>query len=246
MATTTDVSLDEIRARLRSIGQHHVLHFHDDLDDEQRRVLLGQLACLDCEALPALIEDYVRCPGSFETPHDLEPAPYYPAVSLAGEASWDVAGFRAAGEALLRAGRVAAFTVAGGQGTRLGFDGPKGTFPGGAVTGRPLFDCLAAWIRAGRARYGAAIPWYIMTSPLNHEATMAFFERHDHFGLPAGDVMFFQQGVMPSLALLSQTTTRLGVFDEARTSPQAPLSRITRAPLTVTTRSMARPAMVPP
>ena len=83
---------------------------------------------------------------------------------------------RARSEQLLRQGAVAAFTVAGGQGSRLGFDGPKGCYPGGAVTNKPLFACLADWIIAAQERFGpapgtrASILWYIMTSPGNHAA----------------------------------------------------------------------------
>src|SRR5690606_20190661 len=101
------------------------------------------------------------------------------------------------------AGKVAAFTVAGGQGTRLGYDGPKGCFPGGAVSQKPLFQMFAEGIaaagRVARQLGGPAIPWAIMTSPLNDEPTQAFFREHDFFGLSPDDVMFFQQGTLPSL-----------------------------------------------
>ncbi|HYC99906.1 MAG TPA: UDPGP type 1 family protein, partial [Phycisphaerales bacterium] len=116
--------------------------------------------------------------------------------------NWDRAAYKTKGIELIAAGKVAAFTVAGGQGTRLGYDGPKGCFPGGAVTGKPLFACLAEWIAAAAGRYcrssHCAIPWYIMTSPLNHAATVRFFKENGYFGLKKHDVMFFTQGVMPS------------------------------------------------
>ena len=90
---------------------------------------------------------------------------------------------RAAGEAALRAGRVAAFTVAGGQGTRLGYDGPKGTFPVTPVRGRSLFQVFAEKILAAGRRHGRPLHWFIMTSHQNHAATEAFFAEHRHFGL---------------------------------------------------------------
>jgi UDP-N-acetylglucosamine/UDP-N-acetylgalactosamine diphosphorylase len=68
-----------------------------------------------------------------------------------------------------------------------------------AVKRKPLFACLADWILASQKRWGKDIPWYIMTSPLNHDATVAFFREHGFFGLKHGSVMFFPQGVMPSL-----------------------------------------------
>lgn len=99
---------------------------------------------------------------------------------------------------MLRAGKVAAFVVAGGQGSRLGFEGPKGCFAAGVITDKSLFQLFAEQLKAAANRYGRVVPWYIMTSPLNHEATVRFFEFHHFFGLNAADVKFFPQGVMPS------------------------------------------------
>src|SRR6185503_1892057 len=111
--------------------------------------------------------------------------------------AWDKA--KAVGEEALRAGRVAAFTVAGGQGTRLGYDGPKGTFPVTPLKQKPLFQVFAEKIRAAGTRYGRPLHWFIMTSQANHEATEAFFAEHRHFGLEPGRVHFFRQGRMPAV-----------------------------------------------
>src|SRR5690606_31825567 len=92
-------------------------------------------------------------------------------------------GYRAAGLEALRAGRCAAFLVAGGQGTRLGHDGPKGVFDIGLPSGKSLFQLQAERLRRLGALCGRAIPWYIMTSRENHAATTEFFAAHDHFGL---------------------------------------------------------------
>jgi UDP-N-acetylglucosamine/UDP-N-acetylgalactosamine diphosphorylase len=105
---------------------------------------------------------------------------------------------REQGEQLLRAGRVAAFTVAGGQGTRLGFDGPKGALPVTPVRGKSLFQLFAEMVLAAGRHYGKPIPWYIMTSPANHAQTIAYFEGHLFFGLAAEDVRFFSQGMLPA------------------------------------------------
>jgi UDP-N-acetylglucosamine/UDP-N-acetylgalactosamine diphosphorylase len=195
--------LDDIRSRLEKAGQVHLLRFYDELDADHRRSLLAQIDELDLDGLPQLVEKYVRNKEAFSLPKDLQPAPYYASdgrlVGGGATGSWDRAAMRARGEALLRAGQVAAFTVAGGQGTRLGFDGPKGAYIGTAITGKPLFQCLAEWILAARQRYMRPVPWYIMTSPLNHEQTVGFFKNHGYFGLAEGDVMFFSQGVLPSL-----------------------------------------------
>ncbi|MEL7473306.1 MAG: UDPGP type 1 family protein, partial [Planctomycetota bacterium] len=161
------------------------------------------------ERVPQWVERYVRAKPSYDLPANVEPAPYY----AANDSSWDRARYRAAGEALLREGKVACFTVAGGQGSRLGFDGPKGCYPAGAVTGKPLFQVFAEGIRATGAQYGKTPPWYIMTSPLNHEATVAFFHEHDHFGLDPDAVSFFEQGAMPSFDL---RTARILLAEKGR------------------------------
>jgi UDP-N-acetylglucosamine/UDP-N-acetylgalactosamine diphosphorylase len=190
------VAYQDIRDRLRRIGQEHMLRFHDRLSTERQRALLASLAGIDLEQVPGLVERYVLRFRPPDPPADIEPPACY-ARRAEGERVLDEA--RRAGEDLLRAGRIAAFTVAGGQGTRLGFDGPKGCVPAGAVSGKPLFQIFAEGLLAARRRYGAPVPWYVMTSPQNHEPTIAFFRRHGHFGLPTGDITFLPQGVMPTL-----------------------------------------------
>ncbi|MCA9295283.1 MAG: UTP--glucose-1-phosphate uridylyltransferase, partial [Phycisphaerales bacterium] len=93
----------------------------------------------------------------------------------------------------------AAFTVAGGQGTRLGWNGPKGTFPASVVTGKPLFRLFAEQILATGRKYETRIPWYIMTSPMNDADTRAFFQDNNFFGIDRADIVMFPQGTMPSL-----------------------------------------------
>lgn len=183
-----------LRRRLAAAGQDHVLAFLDRLDSEGQRGLLAQAAALDIEALPGLTSRYVKSRPRFPLPQDIQPAPY---LSRDGR-GWDRAAAAARGRAMIGAGKVAAFTVAGGQGSRLGFEGPKGCYPAGAVTRKPLFAVFADALLGARDRLGVRVPWYIMTSPLNHEATALFFKEHRHFGLDPASVMFFEQGVMPS------------------------------------------------
>ena len=214
----SEPSVEEIRERLEAAGQEHLLRFYDDLDEAGRRNLLRRLAGIDWSRVPGWVEEYVRNEPSFAPQGELAPAPYYPRDPESSRRRWDRERFRSAGEELLRAGKVAAFTVAGGQGTRLGFDGPKGCYPGGAVSEQPLFACLAEWILAARKRYGAAIPWCVMTSPLNHDATIEFFRKHDWLGLGEDEVIVFNQGVMPSF---EKETGRvlLAAPDEPATNP---------------------------
>ena len=193
------VNESEIRRRLEAVGQEHLLRFADALSADDRAALFARVAALDIERIPRWIEQYVLSQPAFAPPANLAPAPYLAMDPATPGHSWDRDKAIADGQALLRAGKVAAFTVAGGQGTRLGFDGPKGMRPAGAVTGKTLFGCLADWIIASQARFGGVVPWCVMTSPINHDATAAFFEEHRHFGLDPADVFLFPQGVMPTL-----------------------------------------------
>lgn len=119
----------------------------------------------------------------------LEPAPI---VRLAdGEAR---ATARQAGLALLAEGRVAMLVVAGGQGTRLGHRGPKGTFPIGPVSQRTLFGLQAQRIRGIQRRTGKPLPWIVMTSEDTDRATRASFAAEDRFGL---EVHFVRQRSLP-------------------------------------------------
>jgi len=188
--------LPSIRATLEAHGQGHLLAFHDELAPDARETLLDQLEAIDLDAVDGWIDTFVKGKPVFELPGDLEPAPYYPRDP--GDA-YDAAHYRSTGRDLIRKGKVAVFCVAGGQGTRLGWSGPKGTFPATAVTGKPLFRVLAEQIRAHQNRWGVTIPFYIMTSPLNDAATRAFIQDNNCFGLSRRNIFMFPQGLLPSL-----------------------------------------------
>jgi len=190
--------LATVKQRLASISQSHVLNWFDQLPADAQRALLGQVASIDLEALPSLVETYVKRSPTLDLSGSIEPARYYPYDPASKVRAWDKASAHAEGERLLKAGKVAAFVVAGGQGSRLGYEGPKGCYPATAITKKPLFQVFAEGLLAAQRRYGRAVPWYIMTSPLNHAATVAFFKERSFFGLDPSTVMFFPQGVMPS------------------------------------------------
>ncbi len=103
------------------------------------------------------------------------------------------------GEAALRGGEVGVIIVAGGQGTRLGFDRPKGMFPIGPVSGRTLFQFFADRIAATCKRYGVHIPLYVMTSDATDAETRAYFQENAYLGLVPEDVRIFKQGTMPAV-----------------------------------------------
>jgi UDP-N-acetylglucosamine/UDP-N-acetylgalactosamine diphosphorylase len=188
--------IDQLRERFAAFGQDHVFRFWDTLDAAERRALVEQAERIDLGELQRTYEHTRRlaAPGA----RKLEPAPVEELPSHGGDPARRATA-QARGEALLREGRVAAMVVAGGQGTRLGFEGPKGCFPLGPVTGRTLFELQAQKLRAARRRYGSPIPWYVMTSPATDAPTRAFFAEHAAFGLPAEDVFFLCQPMVPGL-----------------------------------------------
>ncbi|MEK7325363.1 MAG: UDPGP type 1 family protein, partial [Chloroflexota bacterium] len=102
------------------------------------------------------------------------------------------------GRQRLASSKVAALTVAGGQGTRLGFAGPKGAVPVTPVGGKTLFQLFAETVLAAGRRYNVSNPWYVMTSPANHHETVDYFIEHNFFGLPRPDVFLFSQGMLPA------------------------------------------------
>jgi len=190
----------EIRRRAAEAGQDHVWRFWNDLPEEGRRRLLAQLGEVDFEELARLIDLHVRRWRPAELPPDLAPAPFIPLPTTEAERQHRLR-MRKLGEEILAAGKVASLVVAGGQGTRLGYEGPKGAFPIGPVSGRTLFEIFAEAILAARRAYGVSIPWYIMTSRMNDLATRDFFEAHNYLDLPRCDVKCFAQGMMPAIDL---------------------------------------------
>ncbi len=197
-------------------GQSHVFAFFDRLAPDAQRRLLDEAAEIDLKEVDQLYRSLVAktAGGAGVNLEGLAPAPYEKLPVHGGDAAaWAKA--KAAGEAALRAGRVAAFTVAGGQGTRLGYDGPKGTFPVTPLKKKTLFQVFAEKIRAAGVRYGKPLHWFIMTSHANHAATEAFFAEHKYFGLDEGRVHFFRQGRMPAVnfdgKILLETTGSLAM-----------------------------------
>ena len=185
--------------KFRRAGQGHVFAFFDQLAPDAQRRLLEEAEEIDLAEIAQLTRTLLAPGGTCSVNLEgLAPAPYEARPENGGDAAaWVKA--RAAGEAALRAGRVAAFTVAGGQGTRLGYDGPKGTFPVTPVRHKPLFQVFAEKIRAAGLRFGRPLHWFIMTSHQNHGATEAFFAENAFFGLDRARVHFFRQGRMPAV-----------------------------------------------
>lgn len=185
---------------LKENQQDAVLTALESLQGAEKEKLEKQLTEIDWQELPELIRDYVFQKPETKIPSDLSPAPFFafPPVDETQKALYEKA--LHTGEDLLKAGKVAALTVAGGQGTRLGFNGPKGTFPITPVLHKTLFQYFAESLCRAGEKFGHPVHWFIMTSELNDQATRDFFESHDFFGCKRENVSFFTQGVMPAIS----------------------------------------------
>jgi UDP-N-acetylglucosamine/UDP-N-acetylgalactosamine diphosphorylase len=189
-----------LRQQVASHGQEHVLRFYDGLPPEGRQKLESQLRSLDLGLMGRLADEYVRRKPETHLPKDIQPVKAYPRVPTTPEQKKLYDDARRRGEELLRAGKIGAFLVAGGQGTRLGYDGPKGEYPVTPVKSKPLFQVFAEQLLAHSRDYGRAMPWYVMTSEVNDAATRRFFADNAYFGYNPKDIMFFQQGMVPAFA----------------------------------------------
>lgn len=190
--------MEELKKKLQAISQEQILDFVDDVSPEQQESLLRQIGELDFKKIPVWVEKYVKNEGSMKVPDHFEPAPSYPARPKTDKQTQKYAEAKKVGKDLIRQGKVAGFVVAGGQGTRLGFDGPKGNYPISPVENKTLFQLFAEKLLAISRKYETTIPWYIMTSPLNHDATVEILESANFYGLKPEDVFIFQQGTLPN------------------------------------------------
>jgi UDP-N-acetylglucosamine/UDP-N-acetylgalactosamine diphosphorylase len=184
-------------ARLENHGQGHLLAWWDHLTIDEKARLRDEIAAIDFELLDRLIAELVHGQASAAVePDRVEPIEAIRLPQTDGERVTRRRALEAGVEALA-AGEVGIILVAGGSGTRLGFDGPKGTFPIGPVSSASLFQIHAEKVVALGRRYGRPLPLYVMTSPENHAATIQFFEDNYWFGLE--QVRFFVQGQMPAV-----------------------------------------------
>jgi UDP-N-acetylglucosamine/UDP-N-acetylgalactosamine diphosphorylase len=179
---------------LKNYNQQHLLNFWDVLDNSGRVKLLNQIEDIEFNRLAQKINRYVVNPAPAVLPKSFSGAPAYPAEPKTDEQKKKYQEAIKLGQELISSGKVAAFVVAGGQGTRLGFDGPKGDFAISPVKNKTLFRIFAEIIKATGKKYGFEPVWYIMTSALNHGETLEIFARDNYYSLKKEDVFFFPQG----------------------------------------------------
>ncbi|MHC4396991.1 MAG: UTP--glucose-1-phosphate uridylyltransferase [Planctomycetota bacterium] len=194
-------SIKNVEKLLRKHNQSHLLVFWQQLDTAQRQDLLAQIEALDFSKVDVWVADFIKTPDSAVISGDFVPARYYPFNPAEPALKHKYAQAKELGRELISSGKVAAFIVAGGQGTRLGFDGPKGDFPISPVKNKTLFQIFAESVAAASQKYKTTCPWYIMTSSLNHVETTEIFRSNDYYGLDEKNVFIFQQGTLPNFSI---------------------------------------------
>jgi UDP-N-acetylglucosamine/UDP-N-acetylgalactosamine diphosphorylase len=195
MIIAPDKKYQQLIEKVYHFKQEQVFRFWDELVDSEKVELLKQLNTIDFGLMLKLSKKAIG--ESIKNPieNNLDIADI---ISIEERKTGETEA-KEIGENLLRQGKMAAFLVAGGQGTRLGFEGPKGIYPVTPVKKKSLFQLHAEKLIAIGNKYGNLIPWFIMTSETNHEQTIEFFKQNDYFGYEEENITFFNQEMIPAI-----------------------------------------------
>ena len=185
------ITLDTAKNVLKKYGQEHILEYYNKLDGTEQQKLLSQIELIDFSVLENLRE---------ENNGSSKRGKFSPlgAVTI-GDISKNREKYHSVGAEAIKNGKVAAVLLAGGQGTRLGFEKPKGMFDIGITRELYIFECLINNLLKVVEDTGAFVPLYIMTSEKNHEDTVNFFEEKKYFGYDRNYVKFFIQDMAASV-----------------------------------------------
>ncbi len=184
----------EVFTKAKQFGQEHLFRYYEELSQEEQEALVESVANIDFEQMQELYQLAKR--GEVSGTGTITPISVTEKTGVSQEVlkAWEDYGMK-----LMAEGRFAAVTMAGGQGTRLGHNGPKGTYDIGLESGASLFQIQCDRLKRRSEACGHSIPWYIMTSRENHKDTVAFFEAHDYFGYNKEDILFFRQFMLPMI-----------------------------------------------
>lgn len=182
-----------IEEKLKEEGQEHLLIKYNDFNDANKEKLLNQIEKINFDLMKKLYDNAVAPHEKHEI--EIEPVEYTDKERMTAT---EKAQYINKGEQLLKAQQLAAVTMAGGQGTRLGHDKPKGTYDFGV--GKSLFEIFCDNLKKTSKKYNVYVPWYIMTSEENHQDTIDFFEENEYFGYPKNFVKFFKQEQLPMVS----------------------------------------------
>ena len=193
----TNLSLKDLQSTLEPFDQTHVLQFWDELDAKQQLRLAGQIESFDLKQLSELVQSKESESQWGEMAAKSTVPPAITLDDFADKASFEKA--YKSGTQLIGEGKVGMIIVAGGQGSRLGFDHPKGMYPIGPISDKSLFQIFIEKIIARAKQFDSTIPLYIMTSPPTHDETIKYLQEQNYFGMSSDDVLIFCQGVMPAV-----------------------------------------------
>ena len=187
--------IEDIKKKLKKYSQEHLLNNFENLSEEKQKRLLDQIENIDFD----LIKKLYDTTQNIST--EIQDAEIKPIEFLDKEKLYDdYKKYKEIGEKAIRTKKLAAVTMAGGQGTRLGHDGPKGTYDIGLESHKSLFELLSEGLKEQGKKYGVIIPWFIMTSRENNDATVEFFAKHRYFGYEKDkNIFFFKQGELPMI-----------------------------------------------
>ena len=178
---------------LKIYNQEHIINLLNKLDEQKKWELIEQISKIDFHQIMELYDNTKKKIEIKE--NKIEAIEYLDKEKLTEEQRKE---FETLGESAIRNGEYAVVTMAGGQGTRLGHSGPKGTFRLDVYgKGKYLFEILSENLKEANKKYNTTIPWYIMTSKDNNDETLAFLEKNNYFGYPKNDVTLFKQGELP-------------------------------------------------
>ena len=183
------MTIVEAKEKLESCGQEHVLKYYDQLDEESKKALLDQIDETDFGVLDNLKELSEPAGRGEFSPLD---AMDLTAIAQGREK------YLAAGQKALKEGKAAALLLAGGMGTRLGSDAPKGTYDIGINKPVYIFQRQIENLKEVTEPLSVNPMLFVMTSEKNHEATVAFFREHDYFGYDSERIAFFKQDMAPA------------------------------------------------
>ncbi len=180
------MELNLIKEKLEKYDQMQLLRFYDELSNEEQQSLLKEIDNIDF--------DLINSEGCDGAAGEITPIE----ATTLKEISKREEEFKSEGIKALKEGKIAAVLLAGGQGTRLGIDGPKGAFNIGITKELYIFECLINNLLKVKEEVGNWIPLLIMTSDKNDTVTRKFFEEKNYFGYNKEYVDFFVQEMAPS------------------------------------------------
>ena len=183
----------EIIDLLKEYNQVHIIDLLNKLEGTKKQELIEQINRIDFHQI---MELYDNTKKEIEIKEKkIEAIPYIDKQKLSNDEKQE---FDDLGESIIRNGQYAVVTMAGGQGTRLGHTGPKGTFKLDVYgKGKYLFEILAENLKEANKKYNTVIPWYIMTSKENNKETVEFLEKNNYFGYDRNKVTIFIQSELP-------------------------------------------------